>query len=74
MAQQVEISLSISADEYLKMYQGRASNVVARALDGRRIRFPAHILKPFVSHTGVQGHFLINFDAQNRFQSIVKIS
>ncbi|WP_018014650.1 DUF2835 domain-containing protein [Teredinibacter turnerae] len=70
LANQVEIQLTINADEYLKMYQGRANDVVARAVDGRRIRFPARILQRFVTREGVSGAFIITFDEANRFRSI----
>ncbi|WP_019605137.1 DUF2835 domain-containing protein [Teredinibacter turnerae] len=70
LANQVEIQLTINADEYLKMYQGRANDVVARSVDGRRVRFPARILQRFVTREGVSGAFVITFDDANRFQSI----
>ncbi|WP_026225219.1 DUF2835 domain-containing protein [Teredinibacter turnerae] len=70
LANQVEIQLTINADEYLKMYQGRANDVVARSVDGRRVRFPARILQRFVTREGVGGAFVITFDDANRFQSI----
>lgn len=68
----VTLDLHISADEYLAMYQGVVTNVVARAHDGRVIRFPANLLQKFVTHGGIHGQFTIYFDRQNKFQSIVK--
>lgn len=58
----IVVNLNISADEYKKMYAGVASSVHARAVDGRRIRFPASALRPFVTQRGVQGVFAIEFD------------
>ncbi|WP_075187516.1 DUF2835 domain-containing protein [Teredinibacter haidensis] len=69
----VYLSLRISAEEYQKLYAGVAKSVYARALDGRRIRFPANILRPFVTRTGIDGHFAIYFDGQNRFTRIEKV-
>jgi len=69
----VTISISISAQDYLAHYQGTVKEVVARSSDGRNIRFPSTILKPFVSHEGIRGTFVISFDDNNKFQGIRKI-
>ena len=53
--------------------QGAVRDVVAHSVDGRRIRFPAMILRPYVTHSGVQGCFQICFDEANRFKTIEKI-
>ena len=64
------VSLSISNTEYLKWYSGTATTVTAQTQQGISINFPANILKPFVTHNGVQGVFEIEFDADNRFVGI----
>jgi len=63
----VRFRLDISPEQYLRYYQGAASQVVAMGYDGRRIRFPASRLRPFVTHDGVRGEFELEFDAQNKF-------
>ncbi|WNM59743.1 DUF2835 family protein [Candidatus Nitrospira allomarina] len=35
-----------------------------------RSNFPARVLRPFVSHQGIQGTFEITFDAGLKFHSI----
>lgn len=69
----VVMNLSISPEEYQRLYQGAVRDVVATSVDGRRIRFPAMILRPWVTHTGIRGRFRLLFDEQNRFQKIEKI-
>ncbi len=71
---QVEFDLFISRDEYLKHYQtsGQAQ-VIVRAVDGRKVQFPASILQRFVLHEGVRGRFVIRFDPQGRFQAIERL-
>lgn len=69
----VIVDLSISADEYQKLYEGSAKQVFTYARDGRSVRFPAHILRSFVSHQGVFGSFAIEFDQNNRFVRIDKL-
>lgn len=72
MAASIEVVLAISAEEFLALYQGAARDVVAIATDGRRVRFPARILQPFVTHQGVHGRFVILFDKDNRFAGITR--
>jgi hypothetical protein len=71
---QVEFELAISREEYLRHYQSQGRlQVVVTALDGRRVRFPAGILQPFVLHEGVHGRFVIQFDSQGRLCSIDRV-
>ncbi len=69
----IVVSLVISAEEFQRLYQGSAKTVFAQSIDGRNIRFPAAILRPFVLHSGVCGTFQINFDEDNRFHSIQRM-
>jgi len=69
----VLIRLAIPAEEYQRLYMGAVRDVLAHSEDGRRIRFPALILRPYVTHSGVHGVFRIMFDENNRFQRIEKI-
>lgn len=70
----VVVSLNIPRDEYLRVYQGAARSVLAWDSLGRKISFPVNVLQPFVSHEGVQGKFRLEFDEQNRFVAIKRIS
>ena len=67
------VDLSISTEEFVKLYQGAAQNVYAVSRDGRSIRFPANVLRPFVSHDGIRGSFCIYFDHEHKFQSIDRL-
>ncbi len=67
------VQLRIGADEFQRLYEGTATEVAARSVDGRRVRFPANILRPFVTHAGIVGTFRIQFDNDNRFQYVEKI-
>lgn len=69
----INIRISIAAEEYLRLYQGSARDVLAMSEDGRRIRFPARILQPYLLHDGVHGRFRIHFDGEHKFQSIEQI-
>ncbi len=68
------ISLSISADEYLRVYQGSAKKVRAVDNQGRRISFPVNILQRFVTRDGIIGAFAIYTDSDNKFQKIERLA
>jgi len=72
-AKQVVVDLNIPEDEYLRVYRGSARTVLAYSIDGRRVSFPANILQPFITRTGIRGRFRIRFDEQGRFSSIEKL-
>ncbi|MBW7469556.1 DUF2835 domain-containing protein [Marinobacter sp. M216] len=71
--QQIIVDLSISPDEWLKLYQGVARDVHTTARDGRSVRFPARILSRFYLRDGVRGSFRIVFDNQGKFASIERL-
>jgi len=71
--QRIVLDLAISAQEYQRFYRGQVKQVVARALDGRNVRFPASVLQQVVQHEGIYGRFAIEFDDQGKFQRIVRL-
>lgn len=71
--QRLLVDLSISAEEYVKLYQGKARTVQAKSRDGRSVKFPANILVPFVQHDGIRGTFQIDYDVKQRFQQIRRV-
>ena len=68
--QTVTVRLKISPERCQAYYQGVVEYVVAQSIDGRRIQFPARVLRPFLSYQGIQRTFEITFDATLKFQSI----
>lgn len=69
----IVVDLHISADEYRKMYAGLASKVSARSRDGRRIQFPANVLRQFVDMNGVSGSFEFVLDENNKLQQFRRL-
>ena len=72
--QQFRFNLTLSQQQYLRYYQGSASNVRVTSECGRRLLFPAARLRPFLTHSGISGRFLLITDAGNRFLELKKIS
>ena len=64
------VTLNISASAYQRMYRGDARDVLAQDLRGRRIRFPASALRPFVTREGVSGVFVLRVDVRNKLIGI----
>jgi hypothetical protein len=67
-------SIQISQQEFLRHYQGTAGTVQVISDCGRRLRFPASRLRPFLSHAGVRGRFLLTVDADNRFLNLQRLA
>ena len=67
------LTLSISSAEYERLYRGQAQTVVAHDTQGRTLQFPAGSLRPFLTHSGIQGTFAIRIDANNRLQDIRRV-
>jgi hypothetical protein len=65
-----EFHLDIPAERYLAVYQGSARHAVARCRNGETIQFPALLLKPFLTHTGIHGDFVLTCDDDHRGASL----
>lgn len=70
---QLRFRLDIDAEDYLAYYRGSAREVLVRAEDGRRVRFPASALQPFVTRDGVHGRFELRFDAGHRLLGLQRL-
>ena len=70
----LRFNIYISYDEYEKYYQGIARNVRVRTDNGQTIVFPANRLQPFLTHDGINGHFEIVFDEDNKFVQLRQVS
>jgi hypothetical protein len=64
--QRYELDLRISPEEYLDYYRGIVRSVVARTTSGQTLQFPASLLQRFLTHTGIEGHFVLLCDANNK--------
>ncbi|MHA7878321.1 MAG: DUF2835 domain-containing protein [Saccharospirillum sp.] len=73
MPQSLIIDLHISADEFLRHYQGAAKQVACQARDGRSVRFPTNILQRFVRHDGIHGTFRIDIDENNKLIDVQQL-
>lgn len=70
---EIVFALDITAEAYLRYYQGAARDVIARGRDGRTVRFPAGLLRRYVAHDGVHGEFRLRFDAKHKLVSLERL-
>ncbi|MCU7938711.1 MAG: DUF2835 domain-containing protein [gamma proteobacterium symbiont of Bathyaustriella thionipta] len=71
---EIRFRLEISAQEYLRYYQGEVDSVQIRTTDGRIIQFPANALHKYITQTGINGSFRIVFDDNNKMLSMERVS
>lgn len=66
--------LNLSAEKMMGYYRGQIKTVVARATNGQSVQFPASALQKHVLQDGVHGHFRMEFDEQNKFVGLERLS
>ncbi|MDT8406454.1 MAG: DUF2835 domain-containing protein [Methylococcales bacterium] len=69
----IRFAIRISYEQFARVYQGAAKTVQIKAEDGRQVRLPAEKLKPFLTHTGIQGRFELRLDENHKFLAIHKL-
>ena len=69
----IHFKLSISAAQYQHYYAGQVRNIQAQAFDGRQVRFPASALQPYLTHAGVHGEFVLEYDENNKFIALTQL-
>jgi hypothetical protein len=70
---QYAFSISISYQSYLRHYAGQASTVLVVTECGLKLQLAASRLRPFLTHAGIQGRFVLSTDVNNKFINLTKI-
>ncbi|MDH5570246.1 MAG: DUF2835 domain-containing protein [Gammaproteobacteria bacterium] len=70
----IRFTINLSVESYRHYYSGHARFIQVQGHDGRRLRFPAEKLRPYLSHRGVYGEFELEFDENNKFISLRRCS
>ncbi|MCB1759724.1 MAG: DUF2835 family protein [Gammaproteobacteria bacterium] len=65
--------IALSADAFLQYYRGSASVVIVQGEDGRRIQLPAASLRPYLLRDGINGHFELLLDDNNKLLQIRRL-
>lgn len=72
--QRFAFHLNLTSEQCLAYYQGAARNVVARCADGQHVQFPASLLRPFMTPTGIHGDFVLSCDDAHKGASLQRAS
>lgn len=67
------VDLNISAEQYLRHYQGSVRQVICTSRDGRKVQFPSGTLQKFVTRDGISGSFRFEIDDNNKLVSVTRI-
>ncbi|MDQ7048836.1 MAG: DUF2835 family protein [Enterobacterales bacterium] len=62
--------LNISAIDLEKYYRGQVQNILVTSDQGLKVKFPANLLQPHVSHFGVKGRFILEYEQQGKAISL----
>ncbi|MBV5307921.1 DUF2835 domain-containing protein [Chromatium okenii] len=65
--------LAITAAQYQRYYQGKASSVVVKTHAGLNLSLPAAHLRRFITADGVHGDFCLTADAQHRMIALERV-
>ena len=66
--------LNIPASEILAYYHGEVSKVIVTCFNGQSVQFPVHALRPYVTHHGVTGTFVMRLSPENKLLGLEKIT
>jgi len=72
--QKIRFHLDISPQQYLSYYKGEAKFVHVQTGQGRTLNFPASELQRFVTASGIQGKFEIEFNEQYKLLSLNRLA
>lgn len=67
------LDIALPAERFLAVYQGRANRVMLFSRDGRKVSLPAHHLKPFLRHDGINGIFELEFSVNGELLKLRKL-
>ena len=70
----VVVDISLSREKLLLIYQGVAKRALIYSRDGRSISLPVKHLLPHITHSGVYGTFVLEFDEQGSLLALKRLS
>lgn len=70
---QAVFNIQLSAEKVLMFYQAKKNRVIVTAEDGRSLSVPWELLRPYITQTGIDGRFLIKFDAKRKATALIQL-
>lgn len=71
--QRFQFTLRIPTDDYALYYEGAVKDVQVETYGGIILRFPASVLRKYLTHDGIHGSFEMEVDHNDKFVSIRNI-
>lgn len=71
--QQLRFNLNISSHEILKYYRGNAQQLKVKLRDNRIVQIPLKNFRPFITHDGLHGEFVVEFNELFKLVSLKKL-
>ena len=72
--QEFLFTMYVSFEDFLPYYQGVADKVEVKDSHGRVLWINGRHFRPFVTASGVKGHFKLQIDQDGKFVSLKKLS
>jgi hypothetical protein len=69
----ITFTLNISSDDYLHYYRGAAAWIRIVADNGQTLKLPAGNFRKFLTHNGIHGRFMIEFDENYKLVNLTKL-
>lgn len=67
------LDIALSAERLRAIYRGHANRIMAQSRDGRRVSLPAHHLRPYLSHEGIYGAFVLEFSVSGELLGLRRL-
>lgn len=64
------LDINLPAERLLSLYRGQANRVLLKSRTGQQVNLSAHHLRSFVTTTGVQGCFALEYTDEGQFVSL----
>lgn len=74
MVTESHFDLDMSYTQFESVYRGNTQYIQVTDNAGKQVRFSATRLRPYLTRQGIQGRFIIRYDADHKFQSLEKVS
>lgn len=71
---QLILDIYIPAERLMAVYQGQANRIQVKSRTGQVVNLPAHHLRPFITREGVQGSFVMDYNAEGKLLSLNRLA
>lgn len=68
-----EFEIALSAQRTEALYEGEVRYLIVESLQGLKLQLPIGNFRRYVSDAGINGHFRVEIDADNKIIALTKI-